>query len=342
MSTSLFPPRGAPAPPSPDGLRVGAVLAVLVHVLLLIALAFGVSWRAHSPEGAAAELWSAVPQVAAPRAAAPPPPPPVEAKRPPPVAVKPEPVVPTPPPPPAPAPEPPKMADADIAIEKARRAAAEAAEREKALQREAEKQEALRKEEAARREAQQQEAQRRQAEREKAERERLARDKAEREKAEREKALAEAARQEKLAKEAEARRAKDAAERERRQEVALAAQREAYLKRIQGQAGATGAPDSTGTAAQSSGPSANYAGRIRARIKPNIVLTDNVPGNPVATVEVRCATDGTIVSRKLVKSSGSTSWDETVLRAIDRTETLPRDVDGRVPPVMQIEFRPRD
>ena len=36
--SALFPPRGAPAPPSPDGLRIGAVLAVLVHVLLLIAL----------------------------------------------------------------------------------------------------------------------------------------------------------------------------------------------------------------------------------------------------------------------------------------------------------------
>jgi len=172
-------------------------------------------------------------------------------------------------------------------------------------------------------------------------REKAAREKAEREKAEREKAMAEAARQEKLAKEAEARRAKDAAERAQREEVALAAQREAYLKRIQGQAGATGAPDSTGTAAQSSGPSANYAGRIRARIKPNIVLTDNVPGNPVATVEVRCAADGTIVSRKLVKSSGSALWDETVLRAIDRTETLPRDVDGRVPSTVIIVFNPR-
>ena len=357
--SALFPPRGAPAPPSPDGLRIGAVLAVLVHVLLLIALAFGVNWRAHTPEGAAAELWSAVPQVAAPRAAAPPPPPPVPTKRLPPVAAKPEPVAPTPPPPPAPAPapEPPKVADADIAIEKARRAAAEAAEREKALQREAEKQEALRKEEAARREAEREKAEREKlarekaerekvarekAERDKVERDKLAREKAEREKAEREKAMAEAARQEKLAKEAEARRAKEAAERAQREEVALAAQREAYLKRIQGQAGATGAPDSTGTAAQSSGPSANYAGRIRARIKPNIVLTDNVPGNPVATVEVRCAADGTIVSRKLVKSSGSALWDETVLRAIDRTETLPRDVDGRVPSLMQIEFRPRD
>jgi colicin import membrane protein len=35
-------------------------------------------------------------------------------------------------------------------------------------------------------------------------------------------------------------------------------------------------------------------------------------------------------------------WDETVLRAIDRTEVLPRDVDGRVPSTMVIAFRPKD
>jgi len=31
-----------------------------------------------------------------------------------------------------------------------------------------------------------------------------------------------------------------------------------------------------------------------------------------------------------------------VLRAIDKTEILPRDTDGRVPSPMQLEFRPRD
>ena len=111
---------------------------------------------------------------------------------------------------------------------------------------------------------------------------------------------------------------------------------------MQGQANATGDADSTGTAARTSGPSANYAGRIRARIKPNIVFTDAVSGNPLATVEVRCASDGTITSRKLVRSSGNDAWDDAVLRAIDKTETLPRDTDGRVPPLMQIEFKPRD
>ena len=53
---------------------------------------------------------------------------------------------------------------------------------------------------------------------------------------------------------------------------------------------------------QASGP--GLAGRIRARIKPNIVFADSVAGNAIATVEVRLASDGTIVSRRLVKGSG--------------------------------------
>ena len=93
---------------------------------------------------------------------------------------------------------------------------------------------------------------------------------------------------------------------------------------------------------RSSGPSASYAGRIMARIKPNIVLTDTIDGNPMATVEVRLAPDGTIVAKRLIKSSGVKSWDDAVLRAIERTEVLPRDIDGRVPPPFQIDFRPRD
>jgi colicin import membrane protein len=57
---------------------------------------------------------------------------------------------------------------------------------------------------------------------------------------------------------------------------------------------------------------------------------------------VRAAPDGTILSRRLVKSSGLKEWDDAVLRAIDRTEVLPRDVDGRVPSPIVIDFRPRE
>ena len=34
----------------------------------------------------------------------------------------------------------------------------------------------------------------------------------------------------------------------------------------------------------------------------------------------------------------SVLWDETVLRAIDKTEILPRDTDGRVPSAIVIEY----
>ncbi len=63
-------------------------------------------------------------------------------------------------------------------------------------------------------------------------------------------------------------------------------------------------------------------------------------GNPLATVEVRLAPDRTS-SALLTHGSGSAVWDETVLRAIDKTEKLPQDVDGRVQPSISI-FRPHE
>jgi len=109
-----------------------------------------------------------------------------------------------------------------------------------------------------------------------------------------------------------------------------------------GLAGASGAPNSPGTTLHSSDPSTSYAGRIRASIRPNIVFADDVAGNPRADVEVAQAPDGTILSRKLTHASGVKSWDEAVLRAIDKTERLPRDVDGRVISPLVISFTPKD
>jgi colicin import membrane protein len=274
------------APRRPPGMRSGLALAILAHVLLIAALAWSVHWKTSEPEGVVAELWSALPQIAAPRPSLAIPPAPVIVAR----------------PPPAPAPEPvttPRV-DAQIAIEQAR---------EQARRQEAERLAAANQAEAARRE---------QARRDDAaqrERQRQADEQAEKKK------LAEQARQD---------------------QARQAAIREANLRRMMSQAGSSDDPAATGTAARTSGPSASYAGRIKARIKPNIVLTGNVDGNPLATVEVRLAPDGTIVGRKLTKSSGSPVWDETVLRAIDKTEKLPQDTDGRVPSSMSIDFRPQE
>jgi colicin import membrane protein len=289
-------------PTRPKGRGKALALALFAHVLLILGLAFGVNWRNSEPTTIAAEIWSAVPQAAAPRAVEPPPTaPPVVKKEETPVK-RAEPVA-----PPKPTPV---LPDPQIAIEKAKK---EEAKRQKAEQEQEDKQE--REKQRAREEAKKDKLEKARADQEKADREKADREKAE--KAEKEKAAkADAARQEAI--------------------------RVANLKRIQGMAGATGGPADTGTALRSSGPSASYAGRIMARIKPNIVFTDIVDGNPMATVEVTLAPDGTIVGKRLVKSSGVKSWDEAVLRAVERTEVLPRDIDGRVPPPFQIDFRPRD
>jgi colicin import membrane protein len=78
------------------------------------------------------------------------------------------------------------------------------------------------------------------------------------------------------------------------------------------------------------------------RNRQDIVFADKVPGNPAAEVEVSATASGSIIARRLRKSSGNKEWDEAVLRAIDRTGTLPRDVDGRVPTNIVISFRPQE
>lgn len=316
-------------PQKPGGMRAGAVAAVLAHLVLIGAITLAVKWRVSTPEGVTAELWSANPQEAAPRGEAPPPPPPAPTPAP---APAPTPAPASPPPAPEPRPEPkpapappPKPApaerDAQIAVEKAKK--------EKEKEREAERE---RQEERREREAKLKAEKAEQDRKERAEQQaQAARDKAEREKKERAEQQAQAAREK-----AEREKAEKAADAKREQ------LRKEQLARMMGQAGATGGPESRGTAERSSGPSASYAGRIVARVRPNIVLTDDVPGSPVAEVEVRAAPDGTILGRRLVKGSGVKAWDDAVLRAIDRTDGLPRDTDGRVPASMVIVFRRGD
>jgi len=145
-------------------------------------------------------------------------------------------------------------------------------------------------------------------------------------------------------KQAQADKTKLAQEKKKAEQEAkrLEAQRQQNLQRMTGMAGASGSANASGTALRSAGPSASYAGRIRARIKPNIVFTEELQGNPTAEVEVRTAPDGTIVGRKVTQSSGVKEWDEAVLKAIDKTQVLPRDIDGSMPSALLLVFRPKD
>jgi colicin import membrane protein len=296
-------------PPEKRSMRA-FTLAILAHLLLLGALTWGVHWKRSDPASSfEAELWSAVPQQAAPRAVEPPPPPPA-----------PTPPVPTPPAP-KPAPEPPKVSpttpDVDIALEQ---------EKKRKLLEKQKEAEAKKLEERENREKAELQA-KKEKEKEAKAKEELAKRKAAED-----------------AKKAEAKQdAKDLEKlQQQKQAEATQKQRDDAMKRIMGMAGATGGAEATGTAQKSSGPSASYGGKVRAKVKPNVLFTDEISGNPSAEVEVRTTPDGTIVGQRLVKSSGNKAWDDAVIKAIIRTETMPRDVDGKVPTPMILEFRPKE
>ena len=287
-------------PRDPGSLRAYG-LALLVHALLIAALTWGINWK--SSDRAAsfeAELWSSVPQEAAPKLVEAPPPPP-------------------PPPPPQPAEV--KVAlplpEVDIALEQ---------EKKRKLLQQRKDAEALKAQKALKAE--------KAAEKLKAEIQ------AKKEKAREETAREELARR-KAAEEAKKVQAKEQ-ERQKLAEAAAEKQRQAALKRMMGLAGASGSDNAKGTAQKSSGPSASYGGKVRAAVKPNVVFTDSIVGNPIAEVEVRTTLDGSIISQRLVKSSGNKAWDEAVIKAVIRTGTLPPDVDGHVPTPMTLEMRPRE
>lgn len=298
------------APPPEPARGRSFALAAAAHVLLFVALGLVTRWTTDNQVvSAEAELWSAVPQQAAPPQIEPEPP-----------APEPSPARPEPPKPaPRPAPEPEvERRDAEIALKKQKEE-----EKKKAIEKE--KAEKLRKEK---------------LEKEKAEKEKAEKDKKLKEQKAKEDKVREDKEREKKKADAEKRKAEEA--REKAEAARAEALRQENLKRMQGLAGASGGENSTGTALKSSGPSASYAGRLVARIKPNITYPGDVVGNPRAEVEVKVGADGTILSRRIVQSSGNKAWDDAVLRAIDKTEVLPRDTDGRVPPVLVLGFRPLD
>ena len=118
------------------------------------------------------------------------------------------------------------------------------------------------------------------------------------------------------------------------------------VKRLRGLADATGTPVDKGKAPIAAAPSASYLGKLRAKVKPNIVFSDtqllSLVGNPAAEVEVTCSPSGQIIGAKLTVSSGNPAWDQAVLNAVEKTGSLPRDENGNVPGKIAFLFRPRD
>ena len=294
------------APPAPVRSVRAFGLALIAHSLLIIALTWGVNWkRSDTSASFEAEIWSSLPQEAAPRMGTPLPA--VTA----PVEAPPQPIRPLPPA----AQVTPQAVDIALAQDKKRKLLLQQKEQdaERALQL---------KNKVIEEKKQLQAKKDQEAIREKEHELKTKEDLAKRKKAD----------------DAQKAVAQNQDAKEKASAVALADQRRENLARMMG---GTGPEDAKGAAAKSSGPSAGYGSKVAAKVLPNVVFADDITGNPKAVISVTSAPDGTVLSKRLVKSSGNTAWDEAVLRAIDKTGSMPRDTDGKVPSPMEIGFQPQ-
>jgi colicin import membrane protein len=290
------------------------VQLVAVNLLFVAVLVFSVTWRNPRPEAVTAELYAPAPKIAPappPQPAAPPPQPAAEPPKPQPPKPVIEPPKPEPPRPEPPKPviESPKPQPRPVATPEPDRRAADIAQKAKA-----------------------EEDKRKQQEREKAE--------AERKKAE-DKRLADA--RERQQRDLDAMKAQ--ADRETRQRAD--AEREAQL-RAQADAESRSRADLQAKAqadAARARVEADWIRRVQAKIRGNVTLPPDIPGNPEAIFEVVQLPTGEIIDVQLRKSSGLRAYDDAVQRAILKSSPLPlpppdrRDLFQRN---VTLKFRPAD
>jgi len=166
----------------------------------------------------------------------------------------------------------------------------------------------------------------------------------------------EEAEKDRLRKEAEARKQQDEkrqADRQQRQvaEMRAQAEKEARMRvqaereqqlRAQAEAEATERAKLAEANARSKAQS-DWIDRIRAKIKGNVILPPELPGNPEAIFEVVQLPTGEIIDVQLRKSSGNRAYDDAVQRAIVKSSPLPKpDRADLWQRALTLRFRPVD
>jgi len=178
--------------------------------------------------------------------------------------------------------------------------------------------------------------------------ERKQREKAEAEKREREKKAIEEKRVADDKRKADEKRAADARERQQRATEAIRAEaeREAGERaqaEVKARADAEARTKAQAEATARAAAQADWIRRIQGKIRGNVILPPDMPGNPEAVFEVVQLPTGEIIDAQLRKSSGVKAYDEALARAILKSSPLPRperaDMFSRT---LTLRFRPLD
>lgn len=144
---------------------------------------------------------------------------------------------------------------------------------------------------------------------------------------------------------ADEKRAAEAKERQQRETAAMRAQaeREAQQLRAQAERDAQLRAQQAADAAARSKAEADWIRRIQSKVKGNVIVPADLPGNPEAIFEVVQLPTGEIIDTRLVKSSGSRAYDDAVQRAILKSSPLPRPERAELfQRTLTLKFRPSD
>jgi colicin import membrane protein len=88
---------------------------------------------------------------------------------------------------------------------------------------------------------------------------------------------------------------------------------------------------------------AAWTDKIRSKIRGNIILPRDIPGNPEAVFDVALLVTGEVLSVKQTRSSGYPVYDEAVYRAILKSSPLPKpDNPALFERRLELRFHPRD
>ena len=295
-----------------EGRGIALGLAILVNLLFVAVLVFSVTWRNEPPAAITAELYAPPVKSPAPKSEPKPEPPKPEPEPPKPEPPKPEPPKPEPPKP-APEPDVQALREAEIALK------AKLAEEKK------------RRDDLARAKV----------ETEKKQREAEAKEKDERRRADKQK-------EEKLLAETRARqqRETEAMREQAEREAKLRAENEARV-RAQNEAKARATAEAQArlnaeNAARAKAES-DWIRSIQNKVRGNVILPPDIPGNPEAIFDVVQLPTGEILDAKLRKSSGVPAYDDAVLRAIYKSSPLPRPPRPELfQRALALRFRPVD
>jgi colicin import membrane protein len=96
-------------------------------------------------------------------------------------------------------------------------------------------------------------------------------------------------------------------------------------------------------AASSARALADWAAKVRAKVRGNIVLPPAINGNPESIFDVVQLPTGEVLSVKLRKSGGNAALDDAIERAILKSSPLPRpDRNETAPRAFELKYRPLD